>query len=268
MGLTSKTSLRRRMLSQAATLIAALLLSSATSDADRERDVLEIDGVEPFEWHKPMESGSDTLLRFTRAITGKPTKPETDRLMTGVTEVIFAEEGLIFQRQDSKRLMIPKASVDGQKLCAEWEQAQANAFEQFGPSGREFLQSILMIKEGEDGRVEIVRSGPEELCVDLGRRKLHRAFDLRGIRFRHIVLEMGTIADHPALTNIDGVTILLNAPGFTLPVDVKQFCKWKNVDECMDVTVGVKNPLPIPFRALLFMPKIMSFHFILPRKEA
>lgn len=222
--------------------------------------------MDELKWQRPFEGEcSDMMIEFTRAMKGKDAKSNTKELMHGVTEMTFLEQGLMFTRSDEERLLILKSSQEGKRLTDDWEKARTNAEKQFGPSGKEFLASIASIKQDGD-RIEINRTGKRELLVELGRRKLHHAFDLKAIRFSNINFEMGRINGHPALMDLNGVTVLINAPGFTLPVQVKQFCKWKKPGGEMDVTVGVKTPIPGAIRTLLFLPRICHFHFVMPKK--
>ncbi|MBY0548660.1 MAG: hypothetical protein K2W95_15420 [Candidatus Obscuribacterales bacterium] len=235
---------------------------SATADPDLE----VIQGSKDAKWQTPLPGQkTDSLLVFTRAITGKETKESTNELLNGVTEMSFLDEGLMFTRSDNARLLIAKTSDEGAVLTQDWEKAKRNAEKQFGPSGRAFLSSIQSIRRQGD-RIAVVRTD-EELLVELGQRKLHKAFDLKAIRFGSINFTLGQIQGKPALTDIDGVTVLVNAPGLTIPVHVKQFCKWKKPSGETDITVGIKTPVPGAVRAMLFLPKVVSFHFVMPKKK-
>jgi hypothetical protein len=251
------------------TCVLSLALTAAVTPLSgncSSAESVEVVSGKELKWSKPLcGDATDMMEVFTHAMKGKPTKEGTKELMHGVTELTFEEEGLMFKRADNARLLLLKTSEEGEKLTKEWDKAQRNAEKQFGPSGKEFLQSIQTIKQSGD-RIEIVRTGKPELLVDLGKKKLHHAFDLKAIRFSGINFALGEIKGHPALMDLNGVTVLINAPGFTLPVQVKQFCKWKKTSGETEVTVGVKPPLPGAIRALLFLPKVVQFHFIMPKK--
>lgn len=248
----------------ASSMIMAATISPPTAAADPNVEVIQ--GSKTAKWQTPLpEQKTDSLLVFTRAITGKETKECTNELLNGVTEMSFLDEGLLFTRSDNARLLIAKTSDEGAELTQDWEKAKRNAEKQFGPSGRAFLSSIQSIRRKGD-RIAVVRSD-ENMLVELGQRKLHKAFDLKAIKFGSIDFTLGQIQGKPALTDIDGVTVLVNAPGLTIPVHVKQFCKWKKPSGETDITVGIKTPVPGALRAILFLPKVMSFHFVMPKKK-
>lgn len=229
-------------------------------------EVEQIAGDAPLKWSKPFQGeANDLMIEFTRAMKGKDAQANTKELMHGVSTLSFLPEGLMLTRQDNAKLLVLKTSVEGKKMVDDWETAQRNAEKQFGPNGRAFLASIEEVRQDGD-RLEIHRAGRGELLVELGKKKLHHAFDLKAIRFSNIGFEMGEIKGHPALMDLTGVTVLVNAPGFTLPVEVKQFCKWKKPSGEMDVTVGVKTPVPGAIRTILFLPRICQFHFVMPKK--
>ncbi len=259
-------SARLRHLLKSSLLSFAILLLAQPYAHCSDSAVEEISATQEPKWNKPFEGeATDMMMEFTRAMKGKAAKESTRELMRGVIELTFLEEGLMFTRCDNERLLILKNSEEGKRLTEDWDKAQKNAEKQFGPSGKEFLAGIKSIKQ-DNNRIEINRCGKGDLLVDLGKKKLHHAFDLKAIRFSKINFEMGTINGHPALLDLNGVTVLINAPGFTLPVQVKQFCKWKKSTGELDVTVGVKTPIPGAIRTLLFLPRICQFHFSMPKK--
>lgn len=229
-------------------------------------EVEVITGEQDAKWRNSLTlPGGDSLLNFTKAVSGKDTKQSTRDLLNGVIEVNFLDEGLMFKRCDNAQLLISRHSKEGEKLEQDWEKAKRNAEKQFGSSGRAFLSSIKTIRRLGD-RIEVIRSD-NNLLVEVGKKKLHHAFDLKAIKFENINLTLGEIRQKPALIDIDGVTVMVNAPGITLPVHVKQFCKWKNEKGDTDITVGIKSPVPAPLRAVLFLPKVVVFNFVLPKRK-
>lgn len=215
-------------------------------------------------WPDAISSGSTTLFSFTEAISGKKLKRRSYDLLLGVTQVALRGKRLVFSRIDNKEIEMGDDTAHGAETLSDWEKSKANAVKQFGPKGREFLESIQCIKV-DGNKVEVIRTD-SDLSVEMGERKLHRAFDLRGLRFRDISFLIDCSKEHPFLKDIQGVTILLNAPGFCIPVDVKEFHKWKT-DKGTDLTVGVRNPVPNALRTVLFMPPVIRFHFFMPKKN-
>lgn len=215
-------------------------------------------------WPDSISSGSTTLFSFTEAISGKKLKRRSYDLLLGVTQVALRGKRLVFSRIDNKEIEMGDDTAHGAETMSDWEKSKANAVKQFGPKGREFLESIQCIKV-DGNKVEVIRTD-SDLSVEMGERKLHRAFDLRGLRFRDISFLIDCSKEHPFLKDIQGVTILLNAPGFCIPVDVKEFHKWKT-EKGTDLTVGVRNPVPNALRTVLFMPPVIRFHFFMPKKN-
>lgn len=230
--------------------------SSETGDKDE---------IERVHWPQALKTGPETLFYFTEAISGKKLKPQSSDLLRGVTEVAMKGQRIVFTRMDNEQLELGPDTAHGAEVLKDWEKAQKNAAKQFGPKGEEFLKSIEAIRLVGD-RVEVLRKGEEELSIVMGERKLHHAFDLRGLRFRKISFLIDSSGDHPFLKDIEGVTVLINAPGFSFPVEVKEFHKKKD-PKGTDLTVGVRNPVPGAIRAFLFMPAVIRFRFHMPKKD-
>lgn len=216
-------------------------------------------------WKKSLSEGSDHLFYFVEAISGKKLKTETYELLKGVNEVAIEKSRIVFRRSDNQELEISHDTDGGAKFFSDWEKSKINLEDKFGKSGKEFLDNIASVHLKGD-RIEVIRNGPEELVVELGNRKIHPAFDLRGLRFRKISLLVDRKSDFPGLEDIQGVTAVIKAPGLSFPVDVKEFSK-KKLEKENEIKVGVRNPVPGALRALLFMPQVFRFHFKLKRKE-
>ena len=216
-------------------------------------------------WSKPLENGSDIVFYFDEAITGKKLKKGTYDLLRGVDRVTIEEHKIVLHRSDDEELHFAADSEHGAKFFNDWQKAKTSVEEKFGPAGKEFLDSVKSVHIDGD-RIQVMRKGSDDNTVNMGQRKLHHAFDLRGLRLRHLGMTLDTSGEHPMLTDIEGVTAVINAPGFSFPVDVKEFGKIRR-EKLNDFTVGVRNPVPGPLRAMLFLPAVLSFHFSLERKE-
>jgi hypothetical protein len=223
------------------------------------------DLVDSLQWAKPLAEGPDKMYYFVEAISGKKLKPKTYDVLHGVTDVSLQESKIVFHRVDKEELELRFDTEHGAKFSEDWEKAKVNLESKFGPSGREFLDSVDSVHLAGD-RIEVVRKGTQDTRIDLGGRKLHRTFDVRGLRFRQLSMKVDRSGKHSSLKDIEGVTAVINAPGFSFPVEVKEFSKIK-LEKVNDIKVGVRNPMPTPVRAILFMPSILRFHFLLSRKE-
>jgi hypothetical protein len=235
-----------------------------TSEPDPSKIESSDGDADDLKWPQAIESGSTTLFSFTEAISGKRLKRRSYDLLLGVTQVALRGKRLVFTRVDNQELEMGDDTAHGTETMTDWEKSKANAAKQFGPKGKEFLDSIQCIKVNGN-RVDVLRTD-SDLSVEMGERKLHRAFDLRGLRFRNISFLIDCSQEHPFLKDITGVTVLLNAPGFCIPVDVKEFHKWKT-EKGTDLKVGVRNPVPNALRTVLFMPALIHFHFFMPKKN-
>lgn len=216
-------------------------------------------------WKKQIESGPDQIFYFAEAVSGKKLRPETYKLLLGVNHVVIQADRIVFQRADGEEVTFSKDSVHGSKFFEDWEKSKLNLEQKFGAAGKNFLESVdgVLVK---DDRIEVQRRNKEEFQVELGERKLHHAFDLRALRFKDIRLAVDKSDEHPYLKDIEGVSAVLNMPGFSFPVEVKEFRKIR-MEKQNDIKVGVRNPVPGPMRALLFLPSILRFHFLLSRKD-
>jgi hypothetical protein len=230
-------------------------------NADEKKTSIE----EILHWSKPISEGPDQIFYFAEAMSGKTLKPETYDLLRGVNEVTIDKDNIIFHRVDKEELKLGSDTEHGGKFFDDWEKSKVNLQIKFGPAGKEFLDSIASVHVNGD-RIEVVRKGAQDTSVDMGQRKLHKAFDLRGLRFRQMSMAVDTSGKHPALKDIEGVTAVINAPGFNFPVDIKEFSKWR-LEKENDIRVGVRNPVPSAVRSLFFLPSILRFHFLLPRKD-
>jgi hypothetical protein len=218
-----------------------------------------------FSWNKPLTDGPDTIFYFAEAVSGKTLKQETKDLLRGVDLVTIDEDKISLHRIDNELVELAKESEHGRKFFDDWEKSKVNIESKFGPAGKAFLDSIARVQI--DGtRIKIQRSSDDEFTLEMGDRKLHHAFDLRGLRFGQLSMSVETNNEHPWLKDIQGVSAVINAPGFSFPVGVREFSKVRMEKE-NDIRVGVANPMPGPVRALLFLPSILRFHFKLPRKE-
>lgn len=235
-----------------------------TSEPDPSRIESSEGDADDVRWPQSIQTGSTTLFSFTEAISGRKLKRRSYDLLLGVTQVTLKGKRIVFSRVDNQELEMGDDTAHGAETMGDWEKSKTNAVKQFGPKGKEFLDSIQCIKVNGD-RVEVLRTD-SDLQVEMGERKLHHAFDMRGLRFRNISFLIDCSQEHPFLRDITGVTILLNAPGFCIPVDVKEFHKWKT-DKGTDLTVGVRNPVPNALRTVLFMPPVIRFHFFMPKKN-
>lgn len=234
-------------------------VSSPTEPANTAQD------DESIHWSKPLPDGPDRVFYFAEAISGKKLKPETCELLRGVTEVDIRADKIIFKRIDQEEMQFGRDTVHGSKFFQDWEKAKVNLEAKFGPSGKDFMDSIESVRISGD-RIEVQRKGPAELSINLGERKLHHAFDLRGLRIRQMSMTVDTSAKHPQLKEIQGISAIINAPGFSFPVEVKEFAKLR-LEKENDIKVGVQNPVLSAVRTLLFMQPILRFHFRLSRKD-
>lgn len=216
-------------------------------------------------WSSQFPGNSDYMKRFTEAITGKPVKPETAELLNGVTELSLNDDSIEFKREDNAVLRVTRDTDWATEVLSNWQKAQDNAEKRFGPSGKQFLRSIKCIAVNGQ-QIEIRRESIEPLEVNLGNRKLHSAFDLRGIKFDEIRLCVDS-KEHPGLCDISGVSVTIGANGFSMPVQVKEFRKVIVEGGASDVTVGVQNPIPRPVRRILGMQNVLSFNFLLPKRK-
>lgn len=246
----------------------AALADSAALPSDlpqQENSQDEKKKEDDFAWSKPLKEGPDTIFYFAEAISGKTLKPETKELLRGVDSVTIEKDKISLHRIDKEQVDLTKESEHGRKFFDDWEKSKINIESKFGPPGKDFLDSIAGVNI-DGSRIKIQRSNSDEFTVDMGDRKLHHAFDLRGLRFGQINLSVDTSGAHPALKDIQGVSALINAPGFSFPVRVLEFSKVR-LEKENDIKVGVSNPVPGAVRALLFLPSILRFHFKLQRKE-
>ncbi len=215
-------------------------------------------------WKNKLDDGPEDLFYFVEAVSGKKLKDQTFNLLKGVTDIEISEDHIQFFRCDKQSLRVGGDTTGGAKFYEDWEKAKTNLQEKFGDQGKEFLDNIQGIHLAGN-RIEVIRKGPEELNIDLGDKKLHPAFDLRSIRFKKIAVTVDNSSTFPKLRDINGVVAVIKAPGFSFPVEVKDFCKVRLEAE-NDITVGVTDPVPSAIRAFFFLPSIFHFHFRLKRK--
>lgn len=251
---------------QADNIKSASLESTQAGGSESRADASSKDTADDlFRWPSKIAEGPETVFYFAEAISGKKLKPKTFELLRGVTDVSLEKGKIVFHRIDKTDLALSSDTEAGAKFYDDYEKAKINLEAKFGPPGREFLESIDSVHIKGD-RVEIVRKGNQDTMINLGQRKLHHAFDLRGLRFRQLSVVVDTAGAHPFLKDIEGVTAVINAPGFSFPVEVKEFAKLR-LEKENDIKVGVRNPVPPAVRAILFLPGILRFHFRLSRKE-
>lgn len=238
----------------------AAISFSTASNSDNKTD-----DDESIKWTKPLAEGNDRIFYFAEAVGGKALRKDTYDLLVGVTDVVIEKDKIIFRRSDKEELQFSADTDHGGKFFKDWEKAKHNLETKFGSAGRDFLDSIEGVHvDGE--RILINRKGPPILSIDMGNRKLHHAFDLKGIRFGTLEMTVDTRGKHPSLKDISGASVILNAPGLSFPVEVKEFAKLKT-DKGADIKVGIKNPVPSALKAILFLPAVLRFHFFLQRKD-
>lgn len=216
-------------------------------------------------WKTELASGTDRIFYFAEAVSGKKLKPETYKLLLGVNEVLINNDKITFHRSDGEKLEFSRDSTHGSKFFDDWDKSKINLEHKFGPAGKEFLESVEKVQV-DGNRIGVIRKGADDVQVELGKRKIHHAFDLRALRFRKLSMLVDTSAKSPELKDITGVSAILNMPGFSFPVDVKEFRKIR-LEKENDIKVGVRNPVPKTMRTILFLPSILRFHFKLARKE-
>lgn len=221
--------------------------------------------AEDFSWSKPIKDGPDTIFYFAEAISGKTLKDETKDLLRGVDKVTIDKTKISLHRVDDEQVDFAAESEHGRKFFEDWEKSKINLESKFGAAGKAFLDSIKSVQI-DGSRIRIQRSNSDDFTVEMGERKLHHAFDLRGLRFGQISMNVDISNKHPGLKDIDGVSAVINAPGFSFPVRVREFSKLR-LEKENDIKVGVSNPVPSAVRTFLFLPSILRFHFKLPRKE-
>ncbi|MBX9690202.1 MAG: hypothetical protein K2X27_26050 [Candidatus Obscuribacterales bacterium] len=216
-------------------------------------------------WQQPLEDGPDTFISFVEAISGRKSKSNTYELLHGVTEIRIEEKKLVFERIDQQKLELGFDTSDGAKFVEDWQKSKRNLEDKFGKAGSDFLDNIQGVKLSEK-RIYVIRKNAVDLNVTLGQRKIHQAFDLKALHFSDLNMLVDSSGEHPALKDIRGVKAQINAPGFSFPVEVKEFAKWR-LKKSNDIKVAVQNPLPSAIRAILFLPAILRFHFTIARKE-
>lgn len=266
----------KRCLKEKKTDVKAEAVNPAAASSSTLKDSAELPSSEPIEseaidendntpkWASKIETGSEDLFYFVEAVSGKKLKPNTYDLLKGVTDIEIGPTQIKFVRSDKQELIVGADTTGGTKFYQDWEKSKTNLQDKFGDQGRAFLDSIAAVHL-TGSRIDVQRKGDDELTVELGDKKLHPAFDLRSIKFRRISMLVDKSGSFPKLRDITGIVAVIKAPGFSFPVEVKDFCKLRLQTE-NDITVGVTDPVPPALRAFLFLPSIFHFHFRLKRK--
>ena len=188
-----KTSRLRVLLCQSGVVFLVLMLSTAFSGICLAEDSGSASSVpvpeqkndcanDELKWPLCVSEGPDDLFYFLEAVSGKKFKPKTFDLLHGVTDVTVENNVIVFHRVDKVELRLGHDTERGGKFFEDWEKAKINLEAKFGPSGRDFLDSVDRVHIAGE-RIEVIRKGAPDLVINLGDRKLHHAFDLRGLRF-------------------------------------------------------------------------------------
>ena len=61
------------------------------------------------------------------------------------------------------------------------------------------------------------------------------------------------------ITNITGVTLMLDA--FNLPIEFREFARWKDSDGHNIYSIGIKNPMPHPLISLFGLNEVLHLKF-------
>ena len=118
------------------------------------------------DWETAIAGGPRDFLDLIQALAGRDPKPETVELLQGVTQIARKGDSFELTRADQSVLQLAPDSDRGAKWLEGWSKIESTAQEDFGDTAGSFIRNISAITK-RGSRIEIDRSGPSELMVDL-----------------------------------------------------------------------------------------------------
>lgn len=231
--------------------------STAPETTVQPATVPEPTAIPPRDANSPF--GNDRCLHMLGALSGTNISAELVDLLKGVVRISRKESSIELQTADNAIFEIGLNTAFGEHLLDEIAGVKSRVGERLGQPAADIIDTLSGINLTGD-RVEIERSGPDEVVLDLNNEKPAEGFRVKELRLRQMSFTLDYGDNRLGIKNIEGIRAVIGH-GFDWPVDLKELSMTFNDEGSRVFTVGIKNPLPRVWRDLFGAMDILHFSF-------
>jgi hypothetical protein len=206
-------------------------------------------------WKSNLDSSNDTFSVALRAVTGKPNPDWLNELLHGVVQINRKKDVIEFVREDNEILQFDHGTNLGDKMLDALSSVRRKAEKKFGSEAADIVGQEFSMKLSGN-HVDVAHDGPAKVLLDLRKQKKKLKYKVKEVKLEKVSFEVDTkLSEHPRIVNITGVHGVVSS-GLELPVELRDFSRATKGDMSV-YTLGIKNPVPIPFHNLFGFGDVM-----------
>lgn len=194
-----------------------------------------------FKWDRPLAGQPGGFLPLVESLSGKPVGEETRDLLAGVYRITREGDRYEFHRSDGESLVFTPGTEFGDHLNEEFDDIQHKVERLAGSQGVAIARNLNELKLEKD-TVSVGFLGAQAYTIDLSKVS-HKA--VKELRLGRLSAKVATSRGHASLKSIEGITVVVNLAGLSCPIEIKEFSRTRLENGDTQLTVGIRNPLPI-----------------------
>jgi hypothetical protein len=231
--------------------------SPPSTNVQPRESVVPAPGLKDGSWSTCLASGSETFNRVFEAIAGRAAEKQTQDLLRGVVRIEWVEGSVRLLREDGALLMSGADSGLGHLVGQARHKIAEKVRVTFGELAAKLVEELSTVT-AESNRITIPTDGHKSILLEVTQ-KQDRKFWVKELKLDQPTFEVGESANRTALVNITGVKVVLEA--MNLPIDIREFVRYSSNAGDTIYSVGITNPMPKPFVALLGLGHILHIKF-------
>jgi len=212
------------------------------------------------------DAGSTACIfeKLVVGLSGAPINDSTRNLLQGVKSIRRKQDSVELTKEDNSVTVLGSDTEFGAKVVRDFgevkEKLQSKLGDKIGNLADDF---IGLSAAGSHFTVE--RLSPDDQVIDLTQLPADLKLPVKRVRLGNVKFNIAESKGRCVLKDIEGIEVVPTSP-LVVTIEVKEFARYKNADGDDVLTVGVKSPIPRPFRMLFGFKELMNFSFTLKHK--
>jgi hypothetical protein len=179
-------------------------------------------------------------------------------MLSGVVRIERVSDGIMLVREhDQPAILIGHDTAFGDTLLNGIDKATNKAGIKFGDPAAAFIAKIHGLSV-DGSTIKIDQSGPATIPITI-EQKQDKHYWIKAVKLEDISFTVERDQTKSCITNITGVTLMLDA--FNLPIEFREFARWKDSDGHNIYSIGIKNPMPHPLISLFGLNEVLHLEF-------
>lgn len=207
--------------------------------------------------NNPNAVGNFVLLQAIEAVTGDRTDDTITKILTGVVRIERNDDGIKLTKETDTPIVIGHDTTFGDTLLNGIDKATTKARAKFGDPAADFVKGIHAVSV--DGtKVKVEKDGPTTIDITV-LQKQEKHYWVKAVKIDDVSFDVAREPQTCAITNITGVSVILDA--VNLPIEIREFRRWRDSSGQNVYSVGIKNPIPHPIVALFRLDEVLHLKF-------